>query len=953
MALHGLAPLAVLACVLTAASAYAGQLVGDTSGAIAGTVADSTGAALQGVTIGLSSDALMGTRTTTTDGAGRYWFAALPPGNYSLRFERQDFATLTRDDVRVGISATATVDVRLDLAGLREGVIVERGAPLVDRQATALGTAFDARQLASLPSSRSLFSILAATPSVRVARFEVGGNTGDAGSPYGAYGTYGANRPMLEGIHVTGIFPTGFKLDYGTFDDVSVGTGSHSAEWPAPGVQMQIVTKSGGNRYRGTLYADYEHREWQSRNVDVDQIARGAAGRANLPARDANRLWRYYDVNADAGGYIARDAVWWYASFRDQDVSQRQVNYPVEPLRTHATNYTVKITAQLNANHRLVGFAQAGRTEQPARLDPFGPIGGTLNAATAINESFGDTLRQRGWGWVAKGEWTATLGRRAVLELRGGTFGADRSQTPNSTAPRFEDLGTLRVSGGNRDWQDTLDRPQVLGALTYTTDRGPGTHDFKLGGQLTRNRTSESWHQGYAGNVLHVLRNGVPVEAYLFQAPSRSDNGLAIYQLYGSDAWRLHDRLTLTLGLRFDRSRVFLPAQAHPAGRFNPVAENFAPVDNVIDWNTLAPRLGAVIDPGGDGRTFAKVSYGRYWINPAGEVGPNVNPNAPQWWRRYAWTDPNRSGVWEPGEEGRLLGSRGGVALESIDPDLEPAYLDEVAAWIERDLDGRTSVRTGVVWRAERQHWMRQDASRPFQAFKVPVVVPDPGADATAGTSDDGRAVLAFDLPPDVLARIPSNIVKSVPDSDVTYLTWEAVADRRLSGRWSLVASFDYTWSREHASAYFGQAVRNNVYPLTPNDLINTGAHGRHEFGTWSAKIHGTYEAPWDVRITPMLRHQSGQPYGRTFLANLSYGTVRILAEPIGTRRMDDVTTADVRLEKAFRLPGDRRVAAFVDVFNLFNANPEQNVSWSSGSFLRPLTIVSPRIVRIGAKLDW
>jgi hypothetical protein len=107
------------------------------------------------------------------------------------------------------------------------------------------------------------------------------------------------------------------------------------------------------------------------------------------------------------------------------------------------------------------------------------------------------------------------------------------------------------------------------------------------------------------------------------------------------------------------------------------------------------------------------------------------------------------------------------------------------------------------------------------------------------------------------------------------------------------------------------------------------------------------------VRLTPYVRHQSGQPFGRTFTAKLSYGTVRILAEPIGTRRMDNVTIVDLRIEKAIHPSGIRRLAGFVDVFNLLNANPEQTTSWSSGTFLRPLSIVPPRIAKVGIKLDW
>ena len=145
-----------------------------------------------------------------------------------------------------------------------------------------------------------------------------------------------------------------------------------------------------------------------------------------------------------------------------------------------------------------------------------------------------------------------------------------------------------------------------------------------------------------------------------------------------------------------------------------------------------------------------------------------------------------------------------------------------------------------------------------------------------------------------------------------------------------------------------------NPFPLTPNDLINAGPDGRDQFRVWTAKVHGTYQAPWDLRITPLLRHQSGQPFGRVFVASLNGNNVRILAEPIGTRRMDNITILDARVEKGFALPHGRRVAAFIDVFNIFNANPELNINWSSGPlFLRPINIVAPRIARVGAKLQW
>jgi hypothetical protein len=78
-----------------------------------------------------------------------------------------------------------------------------------------------------------------------------------------------------------------------------------------------------------------------------------------------------------------------------------------------------------------------------------------------------------------------------------------------------------------------------------------------------------------------------------------------------------------------------------------------------------------------------------------------------------------------------------------------------------------------------------------------------------------------------------------------------------------------------------------------------------------------------------------------------------MLMEPIGSRRMDHITLLDLRIQKAVRLKAGR-VAAYLDVFNCLNANPEQNAVWSSGvAFMRPVTIIPPRIARIGLTFDW
>ena len=101
-------------------------------------------------------------------------------------------------------------------------------------------------------------------------------------------------------------------------------------------------------------------------------------------------------------------------------------------------------------------------------------------------------------------------------------------------------------------------------------------------------------------------------------------------------------------------------------------------------------------------------------------------------------------------------------------------------------------------------------------------------------------------------------------------------------------------------------------------------------------KVNGSYDAPWGIRLTPALRFQQGQPFGRTFLAGaangINYGTQRILAEPLDSQRQDDIAILDIRAEKLFtwaRRP--RRLGVFTDIYNITNSNAAQNIGWNSG----------------------
>ncbi|MBI4486010.1 MAG: hypothetical protein HY655_08375, partial [Acidobacteria bacterium] len=209
-----------------------------------------------------------------------------------------------------------------------------------------------------------------------------------------------------------------------------------------------------------------------------------------------------------------------------------------------------------------------------------------------------------------------------------------------------------------------------------------------------------------------------------------------------------------------------------------------------------------------------------------------------------------------------------------------------------------------------------------------------------------------FNLDAAHLALPSLNILHNTPGKSDFY-TLEFSANKRLSNGWSLNGSFSYRWNYDNSNSYFGQNLRQRQDLANPNDAINTD-DGRYVFNTWAFKIHGTYDAPWGLRITPALRMQAGQPFGRTMLAALNYGTQRILTEPISTRRQDNIVVLDGRFEKVFKVAANRSVSAFADVYNITNSNAASNINWGSGStYLLPTTIIGPRILRIGAKFDW
>jgi hypothetical protein len=925
-----------------------------TTVAIDGTVADTSGGALPGVTVTVSSPTLQGVRTAITNGEGTYRLPQLPPGAYRIAYEMPGFATIVRENQRLAVGFNATINVQMQVSTIQETVTVSGQSPVVDQKSSKVVTNFDAEKLNSLPSSRDVWAILAAAPAVQLQRIDVGGSNAGTQTGYSAYDTKAdQHRPMVEGIVMTeGTNAAGFYYDYGSFSEVSVGTGAHGAEMGWPGVASSFVSKSGGNEYHGRFYLDYQNGDVQSTNIDDAQAARLTSG-GGLAAQDLNKQVRYYDLNADAGGYLKKDMVWFYGSVRDQQIDTRYPNFPVKPFVTRLTNYTGKGTYTLSQNNKFVGYGQWGRKQQPNRLDYY-----TTASTAAQHISADSTWNQQYWGHVWKGEWNTVVRNQAFLEFRYGQFGYVWPNYRNADTPSYQDLSNNQVRGANRDWQQDITRDQFHTSASFFKDGWLGSHNFKVGGEafkeiITQYRGNNSSDGSvFPGNVLHQLRNGAPVQVILFAGPTKSVNGLWTYAGYINDTWQPASRVTLNLGLRYERYRGFLPAQERAASTFFPEALAYDAKDDVFHWNLVSPRLGVNYDLFGDGRTLLKFNYGQYWWNPGTALAGNVNENPADAFRQYAWTDPNGDGLWQNGEQGALLATAGGRASASIDPDLEDTFTREYSVWLDREMFPNFGVRTGVVYRRIDQQFQTYNLNRPYDGFTVPITVTDPGPDGSlTATADNGASYTLYNLAPAYVGLATQDYVTN-GDGVSEFWTWEISGTKRMSARWSVLASYSYRWNQDFASAYLGNNLRASTLPVSPNDLINTD-EGRYNFNNWTFKASGSYEARWGLRLSPSYRFQAGQPFGRTFLATTNYGQQRVLAEPIDSQAQRNFSLIDMRVEKSVPV-GRRKIGLVLDIYNLTNANAEQNINWASGSaYLAPSNIIGPRIVRFGGRFDW
>jgi carboxypeptidase family protein len=741
---------AVLVCLLASTHAFAQGGGASTTGSINGKVADSSGGVLPGVTVNATSPSLMGVQSSVTDSGGNYRFPALPPGTYSLSYELPGFNTLKREGIVISMGFTATVNVELAVASLQETVTVTGDSPVIDTSSTRVQQNFKLEQLQEIPNARDLWSLLAVTPGVGMSRIDVGGNRAGTQTGYTAYGFSGQNRVLVEGINTTeGTSGAGFYVDYGSFEEVFLGTIGQGAEMPTPGVQSQMLGKSGGNKFQGEIYQDYERNSFQAANIPDNILALGIAAQSN-------ELQLYRDFNLNVGGPIKKDKLWWYFSYRNQKSSVGQPNF-IGPIAgtlfdTKLWNPSGKATYQMNKNNKLIGYYQWGQKIQPNRLP----------SSTNSYADLGSTLKQISGSWIYKGEWNGTLNNSTYVEARYGVFGYYFPLLANTDTNAHEIVNAQLAQYFNGDQKEQTDRQrrQATGALTYFKDGLlGGSHNFKVGAELLLETGWFGYTQAYSGNVReNIGTNGLP-SSVILAAPTATHVGslgdgpkgnlLSIAKLNTID-WFLTDqytigRATLNLGVRYDHYDGWTPEQRQLAYSFGPlnVPNATFPEQHYVKWNSIVPRLGVSYDLMGDGKTVVKANWGLYKFNPGVGVADQANPNQSLKTVTYSWADTKvcptcipGDRIYQPGEEVALTNSALSNAI-TVDPNIKEPGSTQATVYLERQITEGVGARVGFVYYSVYDQFNTYQPLRPASAYSAPFSFLDQGPDGRTGTADD------------------------------------------------------------------------------------------------------------------------------------------------------------------------------------------------------------------------
>ncbi|WLT30047.1 TonB-dependent receptor [Geothrix sp. PMB-07] len=567
---------------------------------VSGVVVDDKGQPVSNARIILTSPSLQGQRTYTTDASGRFSARLLPPGAYTIQVSEPSHQTLSANQ---RLELGQRYSPRFVLQPVGNAVVSVIGTlSQVDKQETSTSSSFRLEEVNNLPTNRNVESMMALAPGVI-----------DSSTVNGYAQVRGAlssnKRFMLDGQEVSdSIYGNrGISVIDDAIDEVQIITGAISAEYgDVDGGVINAVTKTGGNKFTGVFRSQLSNASWNATKPFTT-----TANRALIP----NKL--NHTDSLSIGGYLIKDKLWFFVSGQQRNNSTFQTidaASSVDPGKGYAQGdddkrLQAKFTYQLNQDHTL-SFAYVTHREMVTNNN-------FLSGELAALEP--QLSQDSSWSL----NWSANWGLNLSMEARVGV--KKEALTGGGTVPGVTPVfdynsGLAYLNGFFNNYDGGDHRDNQSADLKFTSlFEAADSHQLVFGGNYLkgshRAQNQQSRTNAYydvagwdpLGTLGGAPDGGTPYDYQVYKSSTATayDNSLG---LFINDKWSLNDRVSLSLGLRWDKYHAYSedsPATAGASG--------------------LSPRLSGKWDIFGDTSWQVAASFSRYNAKPLSAIVNSVS----------------------------------------------------------------------------------------------------------------------------------------------------------------------------------------------------------------------------------------------------------------------------------------------------------------------------------------
>jgi len=848
--------LVALLCYLVFPPRLTAQI--STTGKIAGTVTDGSGAAVPNAPVSVKSTALLAPRSTHTQADGSYLFDLLPPGTYEMTITAPGFSTFNQTGIVLTAGFTATIPSKLQVGEVTQVVKVE-GEPVVDLENNQTSTTFDQNLLQEIPSGRDPWSTVAQMPGSTLSTFDVAGNNSYQQSTMQVHGStpaeqiYSYNGLDLNWPGANGGY-TQFYTNHDSFDEFQVVADNAPASVPIGGVYMNMVTKSGSNQLHGQAVFYYLTAGLQA-GVKFP-IFNGK------PVTSGSPFDMTKDMTASLGGPLIRDKWWLFGSYRRYDLRQRilsvtdQAGNPVVDVN-HQTNTDLRSDFQVNLKNKFSFIWLYNEQNRFFRRDT----------------TYSFVTEQASWkqiepAYILQGLWTTQVTSNLFLDFRVGwnkiVFPLSYQPGVTTSTLNVQDIANSTEAGAapyefaNPAW---VLKWSASGSW-YKGNFG-GSHNFQFGLESGKSYNSYIYNVNQGINV--ILNGGKPDQVLAYDTPTTQKNYFGATSFYLQDTWKLKPRLTLNLGMRYDHFNTYYPAQkSNPNETFPQLfpIQSYTASGNLVHWNNVSPRLGVALDPTGKGNSVLRFNYGIYYIMQGTGLAETANPVGLAG-KYYTWTDTNGDGIpqineWLPNGANTVPVNAFGGSSTHINTKMSRPYSAQLSAGYEKQILGDLRVGVTYYYRTKKNLiGIENTAVQPSDYVPITAL----GGQAIINPVTNQPMTLYSFQPTDPAKFGAFNfVVTNIPKlDDNAYHGLEFTAVKRLSHKWQILGGFTIQRQKGvYGRGFSDQATSDNF--TDPNNDINRNNNYLNLDATYVFKVDSTYELPWNIGTSVNFQHYTGFP---------------------------------------------------------------------------------------------